>query len=68
MQKVLYTLILLFITGSPALLFAQDAALRHGVTVAVNSAAAENQDDEELPLTFKNVIGNWTLKYSGNYG
>jgi hypothetical protein len=70
MNKVLYVQILLFFTGIafPVCLFAHDAGLPNGLTVALNNAAAETQNDEELPLTFKNVIGNWTLKYSGNYG
>ena len=25
-------------------------------------------EQEKAPLSFKNVIGNWSLKYSGNYG
>ena len=25
-------------------------------------------EDEKIPLSFKSVIGNWSLKYSGNYG
>jgi hypothetical protein len=26
------------------------------------------KDDVTIPLSFKSVIGGWTLKYSGNYG
>jgi hypothetical protein len=26
------------------------------------------KEETKIPLTFKNVIGNWSLKYSGNYG
>lgn len=48
--------------------FAIDIALQPGIIVAINNAKAETQNEEELPLTFKSVIGNWTLKYSGNYG
>jgi hypothetical protein len=25
-------------------------------------------EDVKMPLSFKNVIGNWSLQYSGNYG
>ena len=70
MSKVLYIPAFLFFISiaASAGLFAHDTAIKPGVTVAVNNAKAETQNDEELPLTFKNVVGNWTLKYSGNYG
>jgi len=70
MSKALYIPVFILFIGitASALLFAGDTAFKPGVTVAVNSARAEARNDGELPLTFKNVIGNWTLKYSGNYG
>jgi hypothetical protein len=70
MSKAFYIPVFIFFIGitTSAHLIAGDSAFKPGATVAVNSDKAEAQKDEELPLTFKNVIGNWTLKYSGNYG
>jgi hypothetical protein len=34
-----------------------------------SSAYAANTDETtEIPLSFKSIIGTWSLKYSGNYG
>jgi hypothetical protein len=70
MCKVIYTSIILslIIMVSSAGLFGNDPIMKPGFLVAVNNARAANQADEEIPLTFKSVIGNWSLKYSGNYG
>lgn len=70
MQKVLYLPVFLFFIGiAPSTgTYANDAAAKRGASVAVNNAGTETRSNEEIPLTFKSVIGNWTLKYSGNYG
>jgi hypothetical protein len=31
-------------------------------------ALAADNSESEIPLSFKSVIGTWSLKYSGNYG
>ena len=70
MYRVLYTSVILslIVIASSAGLFGNDPSVKPGIEVAVNNAWAANQADEKIPLTFKSVIGNWTLKYSGNYG
>ncbi len=70
MRRVLYIPVIIFLSVAAvsASLYARDTLLQPGITVAVNDAGKATQNDEELPLTFKNIIGNWTLKYSGNYG
>jgi hypothetical protein len=70
MYRVLYTPVILslIVIASSAGLFGNDPIMKPGFLVAVNNARAANQADEEIPLTFKSIIGNWTLKYSGNYG
>ncbi|OHD63256.1 MAG: hypothetical protein A2176_11770 [Spirochaetes bacterium RBG_13_51_14] len=45
-----------------------DVPWRDGIPLALNSVHAAETDGAESPLTFKSVIGTWTLKYSGNYG
>ena len=39
----------------------------HTVPAPAGAHAAGNPD-EQIPLSFKSVIGTWSLKYSGNYG
>ena len=34
----------------------------------LGKSGQSSEEDAEVPLSFKNVIGNWRLKYSGNYG
>jgi hypothetical protein len=35
---------------------------------AYTNPEPDPKEDEKIPLNFKNVIGNWSLKYTGNYG
>ncbi len=35
---------------------------------AEGKAFAAEKTESEIPLSFKSVIGTWSLKYSGNYG
>lgn len=39
-----------------------------GISPAGSAAFAVEASDKEIPLSFKSVIGTWSLKYSGNYG
>lgn len=44
------------------------AVLAACIVVAVSTAQTAAQDDKRIPLTFKNIVGTWALKYSGNFG
>ena len=46
------------ITTALALLIVMSASMMPGAA----------QEDAGTPLNFKNVVGTWSLKYSGNYG
>ncbi len=41
---------------------------RDNSMVPATHAVAADTLEGEMPLSFKNVIGTWSLKYSGNYG
>lgn len=40
----------------------------NGTMVTGQKASAADNSASEMPLSFKSVIGTWSLKYSGNYG
>lgn len=44
------------------------AALAASIVISGSVARTADKDDARIPLTFKNVVGTWALKYSGNYG
>ncbi|HOD15083.1 MAG TPA: hypothetical protein PK307_13825 [Spirochaetota bacterium] len=44
------------------------AALAAIIVLAGSTARTSAQDDKRIPLTFKNIVGTWALKYSGNFG
>jgi hypothetical protein len=43
-------------------------ALTAIIVITVSTTRTSAQEDTRIPLTFKNVVGTWALKYSGNYG
>jgi hypothetical protein len=43
-------------------------ALAAFIILIGSSAHTADPDDTQIPITFKNVVGTWALKYSGNYG
>lgn len=44
------------------------AALAAFIVISGSAALTSGQDDARIPLTFKNIVGTWALKYSGNFG
>jgi len=38
------------------------------IVLTGSTARISAQDDRRIPLNFKNIIGTWALKYSGNFG
>ncbi len=50
------------------LLLAASLPFRDLTGTAGSVALAADTTESKLPLSFKSVIGTWSLKYSGNYG
>lgn len=69
MKKLIVTLTALFFFVSflPAH-FRTGAAPGPVFAGAADTGRDAGSDDAKIPLSFKSVIGTWTLKYSGNYG
>lgn len=44
------------------------AALASLILIMAPVTPTVSQEETRIPLTFKNVVGTWALKYSGNYG
>lgn len=57
----------LFIAIPPAA-FHGDTGNETGTAVAADTRRPAGTEDAEIPLSFSSVVGNWRLKYSGNYG
>jgi hypothetical protein len=38
------------------------------IVISGSFVRSSAQEDTSIPLSFKNVVGTWALKYSGNYG
>ena len=60
---MLYTLLILYILTPSGLGIDQKKQ-----TAPSKQSEPEPAEEVKIPLSFKNVIGNWSLKYSGNYG
>ncbi len=59
---------LLFLIMASLLTLSGAGAAQKMQKTAAHKPEPEANEDEKFSLTFKNVIGNWSLKYSGNYG
>ncbi len=44
------------------------AALAACIVLTGSTSRTSAQDDGRIPINFKNVVGTWALKYSGNFG
>lgn len=49
-------------------LFSICTAMENGTILSFRNAFPAGNSEAGIPLSFKNVIGTWSLKYSGNYG
>ncbi len=68
MKRMIVTLsVLLLLSSSPAHFTALPFP-GPGPAEAAPAERAAGNNDANIPLSFKSVVGTWALKYSGNYG
>ncbi|MBN2158144.1 MAG: hypothetical protein JW807_02020 [Spirochaetes bacterium] len=68
MEKILRAMLSLSLIALAPLPFTGEADRQTGDAFAADTSKRTASGDEHIPLSFTSVVGNWRLKYSGNYG